>query len=165
MSNAQIGASRPKVSLCAIIMSAVTPGNQRRLEEQVAQRMALAAGQHLAGFGARIGDVLFELGHRLGVDQRALCNAGLQARADHQRFNEREGKPGSTWAVASHLGGNDGAYGLGRVAHRHAAEIRSLMIGNWCAGRDLNPYAPFREAAGFKPDVSADSTTRARRCR
>ena len=36
-------------------------GDCRRLEEQTAQRMALAAGQHLAAFGARIGDVLLDL--------------------------------------------------------------------------------------------------------
>ena len=56
----------------------------RGLVERAAERMALAAGGHLRALGLRIGDVLFDFGQRLGVDQRSLVGFALQAVADAQ---------------------------------------------------------------------------------
>ncbi len=46
--------------------------------------MAFAAGQHLGALGFGVGNVLFDLGHGLLIDQRTLRHAGIDARADLQ---------------------------------------------------------------------------------
>src|SRR3954469_3385732 len=67
-------------------------GDDRRLEEGVAERMAVAAGDDLAALLDRVGDVLLDLGDRLVVDQRALLHAVLEAVADLE-LSGRGGKP------------------------------------------------------------------------
>ena len=51
-------------------------GQHRRLVERAAERMPLAAGRDLRALRFRVGDVLLDLGERVGIDQRALRDAG-----------------------------------------------------------------------------------------
>ena len=59
-------------------------GHDRRLEERAAERVALAAEATFAPLARASGDVLLDLGERLGVDQRTLVGRALEAVAHSQ---------------------------------------------------------------------------------
>ena len=59
--------------------------SERRLGGR--DQAGVEAGLQLRAFSARIGDVLFDLRHRFGVDQRALGDIRFQAGADLQRLD------------------------------------------------------------------------------
>ena len=65
-------------------MSSVTTGQQRRLEEQPAALVRLAAEQHLGALRARVLDVRDDLVEPLAVDERADVHALLGADPDAQ---------------------------------------------------------------------------------
>ena len=59
-------------------------GDDGRLEERAAKRVALAAGDDLAALGRGVVDQFLDLLDRLLVDQRPLLHALLEAGADLQ---------------------------------------------------------------------------------
>src|SRR5436190_2100172 len=62
-------------------------GEDRRLEEQASELVALAAEHDLRAFGRSVGDVLLDFLQTGLVDQRADHDAGLGAGTDLERFD------------------------------------------------------------------------------
>ena len=107
-------------------------GQNRRLEKTVAQGMALAAAQQPGAVGEGVLHMVFDLGHRPFVDQRALGAACLETAA-HLQLGDTLGQACNKGVMNTGLyqetvDADAGLSGIAKFGNQRAFD-RTLQVG------------------------------------